>query len=345
MPSELSIAEALVALEGAGVGILLLCDGDDRLQGTLTDGDIRRAILRGASFEEPCRTIANAAPLVGQAPLTDAEALHQMDHGKHFVIDHLPVLDDQGRVVDLILRSDVSLLAELPLSAVIMAGGAGSRLRPLTDDTPKPLLPVGDRPLMEHILEQLRQAGIRQVNVTTHYLSEKIVKHFGDGRAFGVDLTYVTEDRPLGTAGSLSLLSAATGPLLVINGDILTRVDFRAMLAFHREHAADLTVAVRRYAFQVPYGVLECEGPYVRAVREKPEFSVLTNAGIYLLEPAIHALIPSGTRFDMTDLIQQLLDNGRSVVSFPVVEYWMDIGQHADYDQAQADVKSGRLAH
>ena len=202
------------------------------------------------------------------------------------------------------------------------------------------MLPVGDRPLMQRIVEQLRQAGIRRVNISTHYLPEKIIEHFGDGRDFGVTLNYVTEDRPLGTAGALSLMEMPNEPLLVINGDILTRVDFRAMLAYHREHEADLTVGVRQYDLRVPYGVVECEGPRVRQLREKPQISFLVNAGIYLLEPSVHCYIPNGQCFDMTDLIEKLLAEGQMVVSFPIVEYWLDVGQHEDYEKAQEDIKA-----
>jgi len=341
VPAELSIADAIPALERAGVGILLLCSPDRTLVGTVTDGDIRRAMLRGIPFQEPSRTIATLAPVVGRLPLTRAGALHQMDHTKGFLVNHLPIVDDEQKVIGLALRSDFVGEEEIPLSAVIMAGGLGTRLRPLTEDLPKPMLPVGDRPLMELIIEQLRRSGIRQVNITTHYKSEKIIEHFGNGEAFGVNLTYVTEDRPLGTAGGVGLLQSTDEPLLVINGDILTRIDFRALADFHRAHHADLTVAVRPFEYQVPYGVVQVDGSHVIGVQEKPRQFFLTNAGIYLLEPSVQRLIPNGKHLDMTDLIQLLLADKRTVVSFPIIEYWLDIGQHADYLQAQEDVRGG----
>ena len=224
-----------------------------------------------------------------------------------------------------------------------MAGGLGTRLMPLTEDLPKPMLPVGGRPLMEHIIEQLQQAGIRRVHVSTHYKPEKIIEHFGDGQAFGVDLNYVNEDLPLGTGGALGLISPPSETQLVINGDILTQIDFGAMLAFHQDNAASLTMAVRRYELQVPYGVIECDGARVTSLKEKPQVGVLVNAGVYLLEPSVYEFIPRGRSFNMTDLIWWLLDAGRTVISFPIREYWLDVGQHGDYAQAQDDMKNGKV--
>jgi NDP-sugar pyrophosphorylase family protein len=216
-----------------------------------------------------------------------------------------------------------------------MAGGKGSRLHPLTAEMPKPMLQVGDRPLLEIIIERLRDAGIRNVKVTTHHHRQKITDHFGDGRGFGVELSYVEEDQPLGTAGGLGLMEPPTETTLVMNGDILTDVDVRAMLRYHREHEADLTVGVRQYELKVPYGVVECDGPVVKGLSEKPVLGLFVNAGIYLLEPAVFRLIPIGERFDMTDLMQRVLADGRPMVSFPIREDWLDIGQLADYEQAR----------
>jgi len=325
------------------MGILLLCEDDRKLVGVLTDGDIRRAILRGVSFDEPCISIASRNPVVAPLRVSPSEALHLMDHSRDFVVNHLPVVDAEGRAVDLLLRRDLVTEDQLALSAVIMAGGFGTRLRPLTEELPKPMLPVGGRPLMELIIEQLRQAGIRRVNVTTHYRSEEIIEHFGDGRAFGVEIKYVTEDRPLGTAGALGLMEIPNEPLLVINGDILTQVDFRAMLDFHREQRADMTVAVRQHEFRVPYGVVETNGVTITGISEKPVVQHFINAGIYLLNPGVCQFIPNGQPYDMPDLISRLLAEGRRVVSFPVREYWLDIGQSADYKQAQEDLQAWRV--
>jgi NDP-sugar pyrophosphorylase family protein len=195
--------------------------------------------------------------------------------------------------------------------------------------------------LLELIVEQLRDAGIRQVNVATHYKGDVISEHFRDGQDFGVDIRYVKEDQPLGTVGALSLLEESEEPLLVINGDILTRVDFRAMLHFHREHKADLTVAVRQYELNVPYGVVDTDGVAVRGILEKPVVKQFINAGIYLLNPAVRLMIPNGQPYDIPELIQRLLKENGTVVCFPIREYWLDIGKADQYDQAKSDIANG----
>lgn len=343
VPPATPISEALARLDRAGTGVLLLAEPDRRLFGVVTDGDVRRAILSGESLDRPCTAIASRHPLVATPEMTEVDTLHMMDHAREYVINHLPVIDAEGTIVGLVLRSDLTTIDPNAMSAVIMAGGFGTRLRPFTENVPKPMLPVGDKPLLELTVEKLRRSGIKRVNVTTHYLAEQISDHFGDGKAFGVEMAYVPEDRPLGTAGALRLMEPPDGPLLVLNGDILTSVDYQAMLAFHREHRASVTVGVRKYELQVPYGVIETDDALVRTLREKPLQRFLVNAGIYLLEPPVMRFIPEGRRFDMTDLIQVLIQEGCRVASFPIVEYWLDIGQVADYQQAQDDVKHARV--
>ncbi len=342
-----TIAEAVALLDQQRLGIILVVDQASRLLGTVTDGDIRRAILAALDFREPLKTLLErkagspqAKPISAPAWADRGTCLRLLQAHK---ILHLPLLDEDGRVAGLVTRDDFLPDEVLPLQAVVMAGGAGIRLRPLTEEVPKPMLPVGGRPLMERIIERLRQAGIRRVNVMTHYKPEKIIEHFGNGDAFGVELTYVREDEPLGTGGGLGLMPAPPEPLLVVNGDILTGVDFRAMLAFHQENRAEMTVAVCRHDVQVPYGVIECEGAKVRRLSEKPTLNLLVNSGIYLLEPSVYSYVPNGRHFDMTDLIQALLDAGRRVVGFPIREYWLDIGAHDDYRRAETDVQKGKM--
>ncbi len=330
-------------MDRSRLGIVLVVDERHRLIGTVTDGDLRRAMLTRVDLGNPVEVLleqkagsAFSQPIsaaLGQDPNWYLQLLQ-----RHSIL-HLPILDQEQRVVGLVTRDEFLPRQVLPLQAVIMAGGKGTRLYPLTEQTPKPMLPVGDKPLLEIIISQLRDSGIKRVNVSTHHQREKIESHFGDGREFGVDLSYVTEDRPLGTAGCLGLIEAPTETTLVINGDILTQVNFQAMLQFHRAQQADLTVAVRQYDVQVPFGVIESDGVMVRGVTEKPVFNFFVNAGIYLLEPSVYRLLAPGERTDMTDLIQQLLREERRVASFPIREGWLDIGQPADYEQAQELIK------
>lgn len=335
------IRDAVTLIDRNTRGIALIVDAERRLLGTITDGDIRRAILDGLSLREPLRRLLErkAAPYARPFSVpVGTDRTEQLRLMQEKSIRQLPLLDEQGRVADLSLLSDLLPEQLLPMKAVVMAGGFGKRMRPLTEELPKPMLPIGDRPLMERIIDQLRDSGIRQVNVTTHFQAEKIKGHFGDGHEFGVEMSYVSEDEPLGTAGSLGLIGRQDDPLLVINGDILTRVDFRDMLKFHRRHQAEMTVGIRQYDLEVPYGVLECDGPRITRVSEKPTYKFFVNAGIYLIEPSALDLIPQGRRYDMTDLIEALIAEGRSVVSFPIMEYWLDIGRPDDYQQAQADI-------
>lgn len=338
-----SILDAMKLMDESRLGIVLVVDKKQRLVGTITDGDTRRAVLANVDLSMPAETLlAYKAGSPYAHPITARAGEDQNTYLKLFQqhsICHIPLLGNDQRVVGLITLSDFLPDQVLPVQAVVMAGGAGRRLHPLTEDLPKPMLPVGDRPLMEIIIAQLREVGIRRVNVTTHHKSEKITEHFGNGDEFGVELKYIAEDSPLGTAGALGLMEKPQEPLLVVNGDILTQVDFRAMLTYHREQAADLTMAVRQYDLQVPYGVVECDGPVVRGLTEKPVMGFFVNAGIYLLEPVVHGLIPAGQRLDMTDLIQQLLDGGRPVASFPIRENWLDIGCHEDYRRAQENTR------
>lgn len=342
-----SLHEAMTQMDRSRLGIVLVVDPQRRLVGTITDGDIRRAILANMDSQQPVRVLLErkagtpfARPITAPAGADRHTCLTLLK--QHRVL-HLPLIDDDQRVIGVATMDEFLPNHMLPLQAVVMAGGLGSRLHPLTEDLPKPMLPIGNRPLLEIIIEQLREAGIHRVQVTTHHKPEKIEEHFGDGSNFGVTLSYLTEDRPLGTVGGLSLLKPPAETTLVINGDILTQVDFRAMLLYHQEHQADLTMAVRHYEVKVPYGVVECEGPIVRRLSEKPVCGFFVNAGIYLLEPIVYTFLPSGQPFDMTDLIQELLKAGSSVISFPIREYWLDIGEQAEYERAAQDVREEKV--
>lgn len=351
--SNASIRQAMNLMNRNRLGTVLVVGEERSLVGIISDGDVRRSLLADMDLEIPAMTILEGK--VGSKSEKPITAYNGQSNSKYLEImtkhniSFLPLLDERERVVGLITMGDILAQGEgrvakrTPVQAVVMAGGKGMRLRPLTEHIPKPMLSVGKRPLLELIIERLRNAGIHQVNITTHYKPEKITEHFGDGREFGVKLNYVSEDEPLGTAGALSLIKVPQEPLLVINGDILTGVDFQAIMAYHEEHEADMTVAVRKYDLQVPYGVVECDGPDIRSLSEKPMMSFFVNAGIYLLQPTVWSSIPNGEHLDMNELIEKLLVTNRRVVSFPIIEYWLDIGQLDDYERAQKDIEEGEL--
>ncbi len=343
IPATLSVLEAVEVMDRCGSASLLVCDAERRLQTVLAAGDVREAMLRGEPLNQPCSQVAASAPLTAMHPVSAEDERRLAEYVTRDSADLIPVVDGDGRVVDVYLRADLAHNDRAPLSAVIMAGGSGVRLRPLTDSLPKVMLPVGGRPLLEITIGRLRDAGIRHIYISTHYLGDRIIQAIGDGSQFGVQIEYLHEDMPLGTAGGLSLIGAASEPLLVINGDILTRLDFRAMFAFHCRHGAALSLGVRTCAFQIPYGVVDCSGVEISGVREKPVIGLTVNAGVYLLDPVAQQLIPQGQRLDMPDLVNMLVEHGQHVVKFPIIEYWQDIGQHADYEKVQRDVQDGRV--
>jgi len=342
-----SIRNTMTVIDESAKGIALVVDGEQRLLSTVTDGDIRRAVLQGLDLESTIQELIarkEPEPAIADGPITapagtDDGAL--LDLMRRHSVRHIPLLDGDGRIVGL---SRIEDLVESPkLNAVVMAGGFGTRLRPLTHDTPKPMLPVGDRSLLERILGQLRDSGIHRVNIATHFLADRVKEHVGDGSKLGVSVEYLSEDRPLGTAGALGLLEAPDEPVLVINGDILTRTDFRAMLHFHQDYKAAMTVGIKQYSVKVPFGVVQVRGAEIAGLEEKPVAQFFVVAGIYLLSPEVWKFLPRGEHCDMPDLIRRLVGEGQKVVSFPINEYWLDVGCPDDYQQAQSDVADGRV--
>lgn len=342
--ADTPISEVVAIIDRTALGLALVVDEVGRLRRTVTDGDIRRAMIAQTPFTGPISALPPGpadGPLTAPAGTLRHDLLHLM-HDRR--LRHVPLVNANGRVVDLVVLNDLMDETEPPFQAVLMAGGFGTRLRPLTETLPKPMLQVGDRPIIEHIVNQMRDCGIRRIDVTTHYLAEQIKSHLGDGQDFGVDISYVNELKPLGTAGALSLIERPNKTTLVMNGDVLTRIDFRAMYDFHRDRSADLTVALCPYSIKVPYGVAAFQGDYLTAIQEKPTFNYMINAGIYLLEGSVFEFIPRGRRFDMPSVIDALLAEKRSVAAFPIREYWLDIGQPDDYLRAQEDARFGKLA-
>ena len=342
---DTTVQDVLFRIDRNRQGIALVADSKRRLIDTLTDGDLRRAILARISLSAPAsellkRKNRKGSPLTARAGTSNSELLRLMnEHG----VRHIPLLDATRRVVDIALLTELAKVQESNLRGVVMAGGLGTRLRPLTEALPKPMLPIGGRPILEHIVEQFRASGIRRVNFAINYKGKMIQDYFGDGSRFGISVGYTQEDQPLGTAGALRSLKDFNEPILVINGDILSRMDFNAFFDFHKEHKAQMTVAVRLHEVRVPYGLVETDGVAVTGLIEKPVIRHFVNAGIYLLNSEVRAYIPADRRFDMTDLIELLVQQKCTVVSFPILEYWLDVGRHSDYEQAQEDIRCGRI--
>jgi len=345
--TESSIEETIRAIQRGGIGIALVVDDQERLVATITDGDIRRAILRKISLNNKVGELIESSSsklpktTVVQVGTSHEEILRIM---KEQVLRHIPIVNEEGRIVELIWISElIEEELSIPVSAVVMAGGKGKRLHPLTKDTPKPMLPLEDRPLMERTIERLRKFGIAKVNIATHYKSEVITEHFGDGDNFGVDINYINEDQALGTAGALGLIETPDNSTLVVNGDVLTQLDFRAIFDFHRFHKAVMTVGVRKCELKVPYGVIDIEDVEVKDIIEKPVHSFIVNAGIYLLEPIAYKYIPKNEHFNMTDLVSCLITAKHRVICFPIQEYWLDIGHPENYEQLKEDFAAGKI--
>lgn len=335
---ETSIEQAIGIIDREGMRIALVADADRRLLGTVTDGDIRRALLKHKSIDTPVSEVMNASPRTAREGAERRAMLGMMER---FSLLQLPVVDDAGRVVGLETLHDVLRPPMRDNPVFLMAGGFGTRLRPLTNDIPKPMLKVGEKPILELILESFIEAGFHRFFISTHYKADMIRAYFGDGSAWGVEITHVHEEQPLGTAGALSLLppAAVDAPLLMMNGDLLTNVDFAELLEFHETHGGIATMCVREYQQQVPYGVIQFEEHRITDIVEKPVQKYFVNAGIYVLDPSLIRGLKTCVAQDMPDLLQAQIRHAGGVHMFPIHEYWLDIGRMEDFQRAQSDYR------
>lgn len=343
IPPDVSIREGIAALDKAGVGILVITDNRSKLIGVVTDGNIRRAILKGVDFSNNLSSICTTDPLTAPATISRIEAKKLMDKGKTFYVNHLPLLDETGRVQGLLLRRDLDKfeLQSHDNFVVIMAGGLGSRLQPLTNDCPKPMLKVGQKPILETIIENFKDQGFSKFYIAVNYKSNLVEDYFGDGSKFGVVIRYIKEEKRLGTAGALSLIpDLPDKPMIVMNGDILTKIDFQMLMDFHLSSQTIATMCVREYDFQVPYGVVKVNDNYLKALEEKPTHSFFVNAGIYVLNPEALNHIPHNSFFDITTLFDSFLKSDIKAGVFPIREYWIDIGQMPDFERANGDYQN-----
>jgi dTDP-glucose pyrophosphorylase len=335
IPHTASVIEAMKKLnEVPGSLTLFVVDEQQRLVGTLTDGDIRRGFIHGLTLTDTVEKFM----LKSFHKVNNSFTVHDFKQARDKGIRLLPVLNDKGqieKVYDLKKRKSI-----LPLEAMIMAGGRGERLRPLTDKTPKPMLPLGNKPIIEHNIDRLISYGIEKIYISLKYLGHQIVDYFGDGSSKGIQIEYVWEDQPLGTAGALSLVKKFnTDHILLMNSDLFTDADFEDLYFNKLGAGALMGVATVPYTTKVPYGIFTTNENQITGLKEKPVYTNYANAGIYILSQTVINKIPRNTLYNITDLMEQLITENQSVIHNPIVGYWIDIGQHQDYINAQEIVK------
>lgn len=334
-----SIREALEIINREALRIALVVNENHELLGVITDGDIRRGILNNIELAEKVTLIMNSSPKFAYSNLSRMQMLNIMTENS---ILSLPVIDyTSGKVIGL-ERLEKNIKRNIYENPVfIMAGGFGTRLKPLTDSCPKPMLKVGDKPILEILLNQFANSGFRNIYISTHYMPEQITEYFGDGNRWGVSITYIHENVPLGTGGALGLLPNNTPelPLIMINGDVLTSVDFERLLNFHTKYKPSATMCVREYDYQIPYGVITGDGHRIISMEEKPTQRFFVNAGIYVISPELFKSVEVNTKIDMPTLLEKEITNNKDVIMFPVHEYWLDIGRMDDYQKAQIDIQ------
>ncbi len=330
-----TMQQAIRILDEAGLQIALVVSGDGVLLGTLTDGDIRRGLLRGLDMNKSIDSIIHHEPLVVPPQLGRDTVLQLMQANK---IHQLPVVDENRRVVGLHLWDELMLPGQRPNLMVIMAGGQGTRLRPHTENCPKPLLPVGGKPMLEHIIERAKAEGFHRFVLAIHYLGHMIEDHFGDGSRWQVQIDYLREESPLGTAGAIGLLNPRPGvPFVVSNGDVMTDIRYGELLDFHCRHGAAATMAVRLHEWQHPFGVVRTKGVDIIGFEEKPIARSHINAGVYVLEPDALDTLSIGEHCDMPTLFSRLQESAARTIVYPMHEPWLDVGRVDDLERAQAD--------
>ena len=329
-----TIQEVLKIIDSEALQLALVVDTDNRLLGTVTDGDIRRALINDVPLSHPISETMFRTPTVVECSTSKAKILELMNIKQ---LHSIPILDN-GIVVGLETIHHITQKAKYDNPVFLMAGGFGTRLKPLTDNCPKPLLKVGDKPILETVLLSFIKSGFYNFYISTHYLPEMIQEYFGDGSKWGISINYVYEEQPLGTGGALGLLpkNLPDLPVIMMNGDVLTKVDLEALLSFHNKNNANATISVREYEYQVPFGVIESEGNNITSMVEKPIQRFHVNAGIYVVGRKIIEQVNDNEVIDMPTLLGRFL--GDSVLMFPFYEYWLDIGRMDDYKRAQSDI-------
>jgi dTDP-glucose pyrophosphorylase/predicted transcriptional regulator len=334
---DATIKQALKTITNGNLQIALVVDKKNKLLGTLTDGDIRRGFLKGLDINSSIKSIFFKRPLVAKKT-DDKKKLFKIATSKR--IYQIPVIDKNGRVIDIHIRDELAKEKNKSSLVVIMAGGMGMRLRPLTKNIPKPMLKVGTKPILQIIVEQFKNNGFKNFAICVNYKSKIITNYFGDGKKFGVQIEYVHEKSRMGTAGGLSLLKKKLKEsFFVINGDVLTNLDFEKMLNYHQEHNAKATMCIKQYNISLPYGEVLMKNENILSVNEKPKYKFFVNAGVYILDPKCLRLIPKKF-YNMPSLFKKIIAKKEKTISFPLGEYWLDIGKFSDYKKANLEYAS-----
>ncbi|AUL72145.1 alcohol dehydrogenase [Pseudoalteromonas sp. 13-15] len=330
-----SMQEAIEVLNNSVIKLVTVIDESEHLLGVITDGDIRRAILNFKALD------TQVTDIMCYEPITASET-----DGKRFVmalleknkLQHIPVLNKNKQLKNIITKDSLLQKSKLNNTVFLMAGGFGTRLHPLTHSCPKPLLKIGKKPILETILESFYQHGFNNFFISVHYKAQMIKDYFSSGSRLGLDIAYVEEVTPLGTAGALSLLPEQDAPVIMMNGDLLTKVDFTELLSYHHDEQAAITMCVREHEYQVPYGVIKSNKNQVVSIVEKPTEKYFVNAGIYVISPHVIKRIILDEPLDMPDLINKCLEENDKISMFPIHEYWLDIGRMSDFERAQSDI-------
>ncbi len=332
---DVTIRQAMKIIDEGACKIALVIDDENRLIGTLTDGDIRRGLLNGQSLDDSILGFINRNPFIGNIK-DSRETLTKKILGKKLY--QIPIVDDNGILVGMENLDDLVSVKQRPNKIVLMAGGLGTRLGELTKNIPKPMLKVGDKPILETIIENFLKYGFSNIIISVNYLSHVIEDYFGDGGKMGANITYIRENTRLGTAGSLDLMrESLTEPFFVMNGDILTNIKFDHLYDYHMAKEAAATMCVREYDFQVPYGTVNIDDGKIISIDEKPIHKFFVSTGINMLSPEALEYVPHGEYFDMPSLFERLIAENKKAVSFPMREYWVDIGQIKDYERANVE--------
>lgn len=330
------IRDAILKIDKLGKRIVIVVDENRRLMGTLTDGDIRRALIKQISFDGPVSQIMCKTPRFVQTNWAPNQIKEIMEQNS---LLQLPLLNEMGRVVGVETLQEIYSRNKFDNPILLIAGGFGKRLHPLTENCPKPLLNVGDKPILELIIERFKSAGFHRFYISTHYLHDMIECTIGEGSRWGVSIRYIYEEQPLGTGGSLGLLPKQEIhlPLIMMNADLVTAINFENLLSFHKEHGGIATMCGRKYEHIVPYGVIQSNGYKVISIEEKPVHSFFINAGVYVVEPALIQQISAGHAIDMPTILEAQMSMGNQVNLYPLHEYWLDIGRKEDYKLAQLE--------